>query len=103
MGGAASSAESEEEEFHIPPGQEWKHINCTVRARHQLIIKSSKEINYCDYCEACKLHFCFNRHRNHFKLWHSPQCDHLPGYTRHYCLDKELVKFHKFMEVSFPT
>ena len=78
MGGATSSAESEEEEFHIPPGQEWRHINCTVHARHQPITKSSKEINYCDYCgivkkkrqtvyycEACELHFCFIRHRNH--------------------------------------
>ena len=97
MGGSCSAAttnqEEEEEEYKIPPGQTWRHERCTVRALHQLSILPKER--YCDYCRivehvrrktiyhcaACKLNFCFDRKRNHFRKWHSAACDHFRMYT----------------------
>ena len=50
---------------------------------------------YCDYCRigeyvrrkiiyhcaACKLNFCFDWKRNHFRKWHSAACDHFCMYS----------------------
>ena len=51
MGGcssAASNFEEPEEEFKMPPGQQWRYSSCTVRAHHQLSILIKKQD--CDYC-----------------------------------------------------
>lgn len=95
MGALCSSSTSiaQDDEYKIPPHEQWRHAKCIVRAKHQLSILPNKE--YCDYrriaeqvkrktsyhCEECKLNFCFKKERNHFHLWHSARCDHFRMYT----------------------
>ena len=93
MGCSPSSDESEYEEYVVPWNEQWRHARCTVRARHQLIILDKP--GYCDFCrivkevrkktpyrcEECRLNFCFNPKRNHFRKWHSPKYDGLRSYA----------------------
>jgi len=46
MGGSCSStsAKQKEEDKKIPPGEQWRHARCTVRAQHQLSILSKNGI-----------------------------------------------------------
>ena len=38
MGVSCSRGSTEEDEYNIPPTEQWRHAKCTVRARHQLSI-----------------------------------------------------------------
>jgi len=42
----------DDEEYTIPPFEQWRHNKSTVRARHQLIIMPYKR--NCDYCRIVK-------------------------------------------------
>ena len=65
----------------------------TCRAPHQLTYAADKrECLYCKVvldvnrqtkveCYLCNGGFCFNRKTNHFKLWHSRECDIYRGGT----------------------
>ena len=94
MGTTCSAQEiSDDEDYEIPPGETYRHRNCTVRAPHQLIImQAPRNCDYCRIvkklnvktryrCEKCQLNFCFNEQRNHFRKWHSAKFDYLQGYT----------------------
>ena len=53
MGGAGSRGPpSDDEEYTIPPFEQWRHNKSTVRARHQLITMPYKR--NCDYCRIVK-------------------------------------------------
>ena len=97
MGAACSSepaSEDEASEYKIPPGEDYRHRNCTVRAPHQLtILQEPRNCDFCRIvkkqncvkiryrCDKCGLNFCFNEKRNHFKKWHTAEYDYLRGYT----------------------
>ena len=98
MGAACQSSEpaSEDEasEYKIPPGEDYRHRNCTVRAPHQLtILQEPRNCDFCRIvkkqnrvktryrCDKCGLNFCFDEKRNHFKKWHTAKYDYLRGYT----------------------
>ena len=38
MGVSCSRGSTEEDEYNIPPMEQWRHVKSTVRARHQLSI-----------------------------------------------------------------
>ena len=94
MGGACSQpiAISDNEDYEIPPHEQYQHRNCTVRTVHQLtFLKVPKSCDYCRIvkktnvktqfrCVKCQLNFCFDHKRNHFK-WHTARFDSLRGYT----------------------
>lgn len=64
-----------------------------VRATHRLTFSTKKlKCFFCKvvhsrsvhtelYCVECKMGFCFNKTTDHFKLWHSNECDFLRGYS----------------------
>jgi hypothetical protein len=56
MGGACSETASDDKEYRIPPGEEYKHCKCTVRAPHQLSILEVPQ--NCDYCHIVKKFSC---------------------------------------------
>ena len=90
MGNSRSVDDSDDKEYHIPIGERWRHAKSTVRAPHQLsfllqpktIVASLKE------CTG-KLSTIVRpvnstsvlQKKNHFKKWHSAQCDHYRSYT----------------------
>ena len=85
MASSCSQPISEDEEYEIPRGEEYRHRRCAVRSSNQLTIMEVPQNYYCRIvknlrnvttryrCETCHLNFCFNKKRNHFKKWHSPQ------------------------------
>ena len=44
MGGVCSETASDDEEYRIPPGEEYKHSQCTVRAPHQLSMEEEGKV-----------------------------------------------------------
>ena len=41
----SSRDSTEDDDYKVPPMEQWRHTKCAVRARHQL---SNRE--YCNYC-----------------------------------------------------